>query len=395
ATGKVAETLLGSTKQAICVKFSPNGALLSCGYKDGVVKVFDVSTKTLKYNIGQHEKAVMGISYSPDGKYLISGSRDNSIFIFDLFEGKAIKQLTDISGNVKQAEFSPDGKYIIICTSSLMRGIRYIDYKNAIEVLALDAPNTESIVVSPDESELISGALEKNIFIWDIKGGIKIGELTGHQKWATAVALSRGGKVLISGSDDKTVKLWDLDKRNCIATLEGHKGRVKSVAISANNKFAASTGYDNKIIIWDISDVKLPEETQYEQKEELEKIQETKITAEEKQVLDLAMRSLEFETGKAVILDKSKGSLDEVVKILISKPELKVNIFGHTDNVGNATFNYKLSAERADAVKQYFTQRGIDTSRISAQGFGATRPIADNATEEGRQKNRRVEIIVY
>ena len=75
-------------------------------------------------------------------------------------------------------------------------------------------------------------------------------------------------------------------------------------------------------------------------------------------------------------------------------PDLKVVIEGHTDNIGTAEYNKKLSQRRAEAVKQYMVEKGIDANRITAEGFGFDRPIASNDTEEGRQKNRRVEAAV-
>ena len=76
-------------------------------------------------------------------------------------------------------------------------------------------------------------------------------------------------------------------------------------------------------------------------------------------------------------------------------PDLKVVIEGHTDNVGKAAYNKKLSQERADAVKKYIVEEaGINANRIKAQGFGKDKPIASNKTKKGRQQNRRVEAAV-
>jgi OOP family OmpA-OmpF porin len=76
-------------------------------------------------------------------------------------------------------------------------------------------------------------------------------------------------------------------------------------------------------------------------------------------------------------------------------PDLKVVIEGHTDSVGTSAYNKKLSQERAGAVKNYMVEKnGIDSSRITTEGFGKERPIADNATAEGRAQNRRVEAAV-
>jgi outer membrane protein OmpA-like peptidoglycan-associated protein len=102
---------------------------------------------------------------------------------------------------------------------------------------------------------------------------------------------------------------------------------------------------------------------------------------------------VKFKTGSAVILPESDVILDAVKKILDENPEMakKVRIEGHTDNRGGAAYNKKLSQKRAAAVMKWLTSRGIDRSRLTSEGYGFSRPIATNKTEEGRQENRRVE----
>ena len=100
-----------------------------------------------------------------------------------------------------------------------------------------------------------------------------------------------------------------------------------------------------------------------------------------------------FETGKSTIQSQSIPIVDQVAQMMESNPTLKVSIEGHTDNVGDDASNKTLSQERAQAVSAAIVSRGIDASRISAVGWGEERPCSDNATEEGRAKNRRVEIV--
>jgi outer membrane protein OmpA-like peptidoglycan-associated protein len=102
---------------------------------------------------------------------------------------------------------------------------------------------------------------------------------------------------------------------------------------------------------------------------------------------------VQFATGSARILQNSFGILDEVVRLLKVNPEIKhLSIEGHTDNRGSDALNEKLSSDRANSVMQYLIDKGgIAAGRLSAQGFGPKRPIADNNLPDGRQKNRRVE----
>jgi outer membrane protein OmpA-like peptidoglycan-associated protein len=101
---------------------------------------------------------------------------------------------------------------------------------------------------------------------------------------------------------------------------------------------------------------------------------------------------IQFETAKSVILPQSFGLLDDIVKVIKDNPQAKkIAIEGHASAEGDAKKNLTLSDERAKAVMKYCVDHGVDAKRLTAKGFGITKPLADNATEEGREKNRRVE----
>ncbi|MFA5575175.1 MAG: DUF5723 family protein [Brumimicrobium sp.] len=116
------------------------------------------------------------------------------------------------------------------------------------------------------------------------------------------------------------------------------------------------------------------------------------IDEEAKEILKVAFDNLEFETAKAVIKEDSYPSLNGLADVLKKKPEWKLQISGHTDNVGNAQKNMVLSKNRAESVQKFLMERGIDKDRFNVLYFGDTQPIAPNNTAEGRQKNRRVEM---
>ncbi len=105
-----------------------------------------------------------------------------------------------------------------------------------------------------------------------------------------------------------------------------------------------------------------------------------------------AAQNIFFATGSAKLLAKSNASLNSVVSILNDNPSYKVDIDGHTDNVGKAEKNLVLSEARANAVKTYLIKKGVDESRLIATGYGLDKPIADNKKAAGRSKNRRVEM---
>lgn len=108
----------------------------------------------------------------------------------------------------------------------------------------------------------------------------------------------------------------------------------------------------------------------------------------------VALRSVQFDTGKATLKPESSAILDQVVALLKSEESLALEVQGHTDNVGAPAANLKLSQDRAAAVKAYLvTTGGIGAARLTTAGFGDTKPIAPNTTEDGRAQNRRVELV--
>jgi OOP family OmpA-OmpF porin len=118
------------------------------------------------------------------------------------------------------------------------------------------------------------------------------------------------------------------------------------------------------------------------------------VTKEDKEVVNEAVRNLEFDFGKATIREHSDESLNKLAQLMVAKG-FNLKLAGYTDNVGSVAANLKLSKARAEAVKTYLAQQGVDSSKIQADGFGKANPIATNATDAGRQINRRVEFSLY
>lgn len=127
-------------------------------------------------------------------------------------------------------------------------------------------------------------------------------------------------------------------------------------------------------------------------------VQQLEVTASE--MLDtlnrdgfIALYGILFDTNKDVIKPESEALLDEIVTLLKDNAGLKLSVEGHTDNVGQAKANLALSDKRAASVKKYLVGKGVDGKRLSTKGWGDTKPVADNRTEDGRTKNRRVELV--
>ncbi|HUR40891.1 MAG TPA: OmpA family protein [Verrucomicrobiae bacterium] len=106
----------------------------------------------------------------------------------------------------------------------------------------------------------------------------------------------------------------------------------------------------------------------------------------------VVLPNIEFEFARAVLTANGRGELDPVLRFLKDQPEIRLEVWGHTDDVGGDAYNLRLSQARAAAVAEFLTGGGVDAARLASAGFGETRPMADNQTEEGRARNRRVEL---
>ncbi len=111
-------------------------------------------------------------------------------------------------------------------------------------------------------------------------------------------------------------------------------------------------------------------------------------------ILEKATLHFNFEFNSAVLDEEASTYLDDLAKALIDNPELKIKLTGHTDNVGSDKFNLKLSAYRAQTLKDYLVERGVDEKRITSDGKGMSEPLNNNLTPQDRAKNRRVELTI-
>jgi OOP family OmpA-OmpF porin len=109
---------------------------------------------------------------------------------------------------------------------------------------------------------------------------------------------------------------------------------------------------------------------------------------------EFVLENVYFDTGKSTLKPVSNKALNDLAEVLKLKSSMVIEIQGHTDNVGSEETNTRLSQARADEVKKYLMGKGIEGKRVQAKGYGPSQPVADNATENGRAKNRRTSLKV-
>lgn len=135
------------------------------------------------------------------------------------------------------------------------------------------------------------------------------------------------------------------------------------------------------------------EDVEEGQLEEAPPVPDAAIIAEALQDNGRVMLDIEFEPGSDILVPESRPFIDVIYEVMHDHPGLKVIVEGHTDNVGDAAANQTLSKMRAETLVALVCEYGIRRERMSAQGFGASKPVADNSTEAGRARNRRVELV--
>ncbi|MFZ3199853.1 MAG: OmpA family protein, partial [Candidatus Acidiferrales bacterium] len=118
------------------------------------------------------------------------------------------------------------------------------------------------------------------------------------------------------------------------------------------------------------------------------------VTRDTARGLIVNMPDVLFDTGKSTLHQDAREKLAQISGILLAYPDLRIAVEGHTDSVGSDDMNQTLSEQRANSVRDYLAQENVPTTSMTSQGFGKTRPIATNDTAEGRQQNRRVELVV-
>lgn len=141
---------------------------------------------------------------------------------------------------------------------------------------------------------------------------------------------------------------------------------------------------------YDIYTFELPEEIRSDSADYLATVDVVELAPGDAVVL----RNIQFEFNSSALTADSESGIQILVAFLKRNPELKVELAGHTDNVGNENYNLKLSSERAETVRKALIANGIDDTRLTAKGYGTTKPIVSNDTEEHRAENRRTEMII-
>jgi len=257
ASGDELMTLRGHDDWISSVAFSPDGKRIISGSADNTVKVWDSATGAELMTLRGHIDDVYGIAISPDGKRIVSGSIDKTIRVWNATNGDELMTIRGHHRQIGPVLFSPDGRKII--SGSLdwtvqTQSIKVWDAATGAELMTLSGHDyhwINSIDISPDGKQIVSGGSDSIIKVWDLTTGSEIMTIRGHKLAVTEVAFSPDGKRIVSGSKDGTIKVWDVSTGTELMTLLGHRDGVSSVAFSPDSMHIISSSGDKTIKVWD------------------------------------------------------------------------------------------------------------------------------------------------
>ncbi|HEU0185343.1 MAG TPA: WD40 repeat domain-containing protein, partial [Blastocatellia bacterium] len=235
------------------VAFSPDGRTLATGSADGMVTLWDVSSRQPLAPLRGHENGVNSIAFSPDGRTLASGSYDNTVRLWDVSTRQPLATLKRHGASVTSVAFSPDGRTLASGSGDNAVSLWNISTRQPLPPLSGPESVVTSVAFSPDGRTLASGGLDDKVRLWDLSTRRILATFDEHWAPVNSVAFSPDGRTLASGSDDKTVRLWDVSTRQPLAPLIGHESLVTSAAFSPDGRMLASVDKDGTVTLWDFS----------------------------------------------------------------------------------------------------------------------------------------------
>jgi OOP family OmpA-OmpF porin len=237
----------------------------------------------------------------------------------------------------------------------------------------------------------------KSIQQFDVVRVNPVGTLQGKSSAAYEGRVTKMSYGTIGGSPPGEVAIY----RNYLAAVKQRGGRQLNEGFDANRPivhvtgqhvFALSTDQRPPIAVLSITNAYNYGLTIIEPEVMAQSVKAGEM-AEQIKKTGVASLHINFDTAKAELKDDGRAVVQEIATLLKGDPALKLVIEGHTDNVGSAPSNKELSHARAQAVVNAVVAQGIDVKRLNAAGYGEERPVADNGTETGRAKNRRVDLV--
>jgi WD40 repeat protein len=273
ATGKVVIQISGGGRGKLeVVAFSPDGKILATassnrteGHSDGMVRLWDVSTGNLRFELGNRSNTLAGVAFSPDGKTFASGGADTSVRLWDTTSGELLTKLNGHPAAVVSVAFSPDGNRLASVDIGKDNQVRLWDVSSGQSIRTIngcarqDYANQGKVYFSPDGKWLASACEGKGVMVWDAVNG-QVNQLyQAYMSGVYDIAFSPDSHTLAGGyssnwtpSASSDILLWNLDTKVVSSRLTGHLYLVNSVAFNPKGTQLASGGTDGTVRLWDL-----------------------------------------------------------------------------------------------------------------------------------------------
>ena len=208
------------------VDVSASGELVATAGYDGVVKLWDLPGRKLRFDLKKHTGWVRSLAFSPDGGRLATAGEDGTVILWSVQDGKPVATVKAHEGPVTAIAFSPDGK--TLASGGGDKLVKLWNPTDGKEKAAWSGHQDTvwTVCFSPDGSQLVSAGADRTVRLWEVASATPLATLTGHRDWVTSAAFHPTGSRLVSGSLDGSVKLWDVAARREQEGPEAFKSSV-------------------------------------------------------------------------------------------------------------------------------------------------------------------------
>lgn len=252
ASGATTRVIPGAKLGAYCVAVAPDGATVAAGCKDGVVREFRMDDGTLARELKGHRGYVRSSVYTRDGTRLLSSADDGSIFVWEREEGEATAKLEGHRGGVLCLAASADGTRVL--SGGRDGTVRVWDLAAAKEVHRLEGHRgwVEGVAITPDGTRGLSVGRDELLIRWDLAAGKEAGR-SAHVGFHSAVVCAADGVRAYSAGSDGAVVGWNVATGAQAAVLPGHERAATALALSPSGKTLVSASADTTLLVWDVT----------------------------------------------------------------------------------------------------------------------------------------------
>ena len=254
-TGQTVKTLKGHDDGVWCVAVTAGGSMAVSGSKDDLLKVWDTASGECLHTLESHSSWISCVAASQYGKWVVSGSNDKLLKVWDIQKQQTI---TQIARHFSQPE----------CIAASSKAF-YSGAPDGIKVWALDGrclhsfqSSTSCLASTSDGKYIVSGGMDKQVKIWDVKANCLLQSLQGHNGNITCVLVV--GVMAFTGSADGMIKIWRIPQGDRLESLESHEAGIKCVAVSDDAEMVASGSFDKSVRVWSLSNGHLKQCTVFE-----------------------------------------------------------------------------------------------------------------------------------